>query len=89
MDVTIEFAAMDKMLNRARIRQLRDDMKMSQTEAAKAAGRKTSWWSDIENPRKKRTSVTLQTLFAVAAVLGCDPCDLLLKPKRPAPRRKR
>ena len=65
-----------------KMRELRKARKMTQTEAAKAAGMMSaSRWSDIE--AGERTNVTVETLSAIAAALGVDARDLLTpKPKR-------
>ncbi len=66
-------------LDRARMRELREGLELSQVEAAKKAGMRLSQWNDIEKGR--RTNITIETLSAIAQVLGVDAGDLLTKPK--------
>jgi transcriptional regulator with XRE-family HTH domain len=57
------------------MRRLREEKGLSQTEAARAAGMNASRWNDIECGG--RTNVTIETLGKIAAVLACEPSDLL------------
>jgi transcriptional regulator with XRE-family HTH domain len=75
------------LLDRGRIKELREALGLSQTEAAARAGLKAgkTQWSAIENGRTG--GITLATLGKIAAALGCDPCDLILAPDG-GPRRR-
>lgn len=70
-------------LNRAKMRELREALGLTQDDAAERAGFSggRSRWSEIETG-KRRSGVTLDTLYAIAAALNCDPCDLLVKSER-------
>ena len=63
-------------LDHVKIRELRERKKMSQQEAADAAGLGTRQrWNEIETGR--RTNIELATLERIAAALGVKSKDLL------------
>lgn len=70
-------------LDVAKIRQLREDRKLTQVQAAAAAGMSVSRWNDIE--AGGRRNVTIDTLATIAAALGVDARELLTPS---APKRK-
>jgi transcriptional regulator with XRE-family HTH domain len=78
----LESPAMQE-LDRARMRELRESLELSQVDAAKKASMSLSQWNDIETGRKP--NVTVQTLSIIAAALGCDARELLT----PAPKGKK
>ena len=63
------------MLDIAKIRELRKALGLTQAQIAKKARMSLPRWNDVETGRK--ANVTIDTLEAIAAVLGCDPRDLL------------
>ena len=67
-------------LDRARMRELREKLDLTQTEAAKRAGITVGRWNDIEMGR--RQNVTVETLATIAAALGVDARDLLTPKSR-------
>jgi transcriptional regulator with XRE-family HTH domain len=71
--------------DRARMRELRESLDLSQVDAAKKAGMALSQWNDIENGR--RLNPTVQTLCAVAQALGVDAGELLTQPAKKGKRK--
>jgi transcriptional regulator with XRE-family HTH domain len=83
MAATLQSPAMPNKLNRDKMTELRGGRTFR--EMAKRAGFKVpSQWSDIEYGIKK--NISLDTLYKLAGALTVDPCELLIKPKRKAPR---
>jgi transcriptional regulator with XRE-family HTH domain len=76
--IELESPAMQE-LDRARMRELREERGLTQTDAAEKAGMTVSQWNDIEKGRKP--NVTIETLAAIATALGCDARDLLTPAK--------
>lgn len=66
------------ILNRDKVRELRESMGLTQDQAAKraklAGGR--ARWGDIESGR--RANITLETLALIADALQCDAATLLI-----------
>lgn len=60
----------------ARIRALRQALKLTQAEVAERAGIDASFYGQIE---RGANIPSLRTLFAIAEVLGAEPADLLPK----------
>lgn len=93
MASAVELLGMGQELDRDAMRERRKALNLSQSEAAELAGFPggASQWSDIESKDGRRANVTIATLDKIAMTLKCDVRDLItpLKPKRPAPRRKR
>jgi transcriptional regulator with XRE-family HTH domain len=71
------------LLDRPKVKKLREALELSQTEAATRAGLKAgkTQWSAIEGGRSG--GITLATLAKIAAALGCDPRDLIIGPEKP------
>jgi transcriptional regulator with XRE-family HTH domain len=69
------------LLNFAKIRELREGLRISQSEAARRAGLRAGrqGWQRIESGR--RVNIELGTLERIAAALGVDARELL-KPRR-------
>lgn len=66
----------DVPIDNAKIRRLREELKLSQTEAAKRAGLPShARWSKIETGTVK--NITIETLERIAKVLGVKARDLL------------
>ena len=64
-------------VNFQKIKELRLQAGINQTQAAKRAGWKTQQqWADFENGYRK--DPRLSTMVAVAKVLGCKVADLLI-----------
>lgn len=63
------------MLDIEKIKSRRERVKLSQSQAAEAAGISRQRWNDIESGRK--TNIELETLDAIAKALECKPKDLL------------
>ena len=72
--VALESPVMQE-LNVERIRELREKLKLTQTQAAEKAGMSVTRWNDIESGGRR--NVTIDTLSVIAAALGCDARDLL------------
>ncbi len=76
------------MLNPRKVRQRRDELQLSQAEAAKAGdlnGRAQAW-SNIEGGRV--TDIRLSTLTALARGLQCSVADLIDEDYPPTRKRK-
>jgi transcriptional regulator with XRE-family HTH domain len=69
-------------LDGEKVRSHRVAAKLTQREAADAAGVSSQMWSDVENGR--RDNLTITTLESVAEALKVSPCDLLTPAKRKA-----
>lgn len=70
------------MLDTGKMKELREDLKLTQEQAAQAAGMSSKQqWYDIESGRKD--NVSLETLAKIGRALNVDPAELLLpsKPK--------
>lgn len=67
---------MNGHLDVPKIAKMRDAAGLTQQEAADRAGVSRQRWNDIERGRKLNMEVG--TLYAIAAALGCAPCDLLI-----------
>jgi transcriptional regulator with XRE-family HTH domain len=67
------------LLDRAKVRQLRESLGLSQSQAAEKAGMSggKSQWSDIESGRTG--GITLATLARIAAALDVPPGKLLVR----------
>lgn len=75
-------------LDVAKMKELRDTLGLTQTEAAARINMPVSRWCDIESG--ERTNVTVETLARVAQALECDARDLLTPaPKGEKPRKGR
>ncbi len=68
-----------RMLNVARIGELRSALNLTQQEAADAAGfNSKQHWQNLESGRAgSAAGITLGTLNAIAKALKCDPKELL------------
>ena len=62
-------------LDVAKMKELRDALGLTQTEAAARINMPVSRWCDIESG--ERINVTVETLGRIAQALGCDARDLL------------
>lgn len=72
---------MSRLLNVAKIRELRDKRGLSLQEAADAAGLKfRQRWGDLEAGIK--TNVKLDTLAGIAKALGVKPSSLIIDPPK-------
>jgi DNA-binding Xre family transcriptional regulator len=64
------------MFDYAKMKRLREKLKLTQEEAAQQGGLTgRQQWCDIESGR--RPKITLTTLDKIAAALGCKPKDLM------------
>lgn len=66
------------MLDTAKMEARREELGLTQEQAAAAAGMsgKQQWWNVV---RGGKSNVTLDVLANIAAALELDPCDLLLR----------
>lgn len=65
------------VLNKLKIKELREARGLKMIEAAKLAGITSAQkWNDLENG-KKRQNVTLETLTKLARALKCSVTDLI------------
>lgn len=81
----LESPAMQE-LDVARMRALREEKGLTQTQAAAAADMKVSRWNDIESGGRR--NVTVETLARIAGVLGCDARELLTPASKKRGRQK-
>ena len=71
--------ATEDLLDRQKMRELRDARKLTQGAAAELAGMTSkSQWSDVETGRSG--GITLKLLGKIASALDVNPADLLVKP---------
>jgi transcriptional regulator with XRE-family HTH domain len=71
------------MLDLVKMKKLREDLGLSQREAAELAGMGSGQqWYAVESGTK--SNVSLDTLGKIAKALGVDAADLLVKAKKPA-----
>ena len=66
---------MPELTTGQKIRQRRNDLGLTQAEAAARMGKSHSYWSDLERDRRAHS---LATLVPVAAALGCRLSVLLV-----------
>ena len=76
---TLESPSM-QTLDRAKIKTLREAMKLTQAEAAKRAGMTLTRWNDVESGG--RANVTIDTLGRMADALECTSQDLLTQAEK-------
>jgi DNA-binding Xre family transcriptional regulator len=71
-----------RLIDHQKMKRLRRAAKLSQAACANAAGLSAQQaWNRIESGTA--TNVTVKTLYAIASVLRCDPCDLLVRQSSP------
>jgi transcriptional regulator with XRE-family HTH domain len=68
-----------------KMKELREQIPLTQAEAAARAKMTVSRWCDIE--KGGRRNVTMETLAIIAEALGCDARDLITAPVKKAGKR--